>query len=114
MPGPQEQENVNQGNILFANMKQQVDNMITQCQQTNTIMLEHMQNAVVITHDQNTKANDLWYLRASDSARLAREMEVGESVANRLIGMVGKLPDPDYLLAIAKLAEILKTSQATS
>lgn len=107
--------------FLFANLKQQLDNMIAICHQTNEEYLTHAknmnsvshqaaQNAITAANQANLNGNFVGLARMIDEIRLAREMEVGESLANRLLAEVAKLGTTDYLtfwqMALSYLAEI--------
>lgn len=111
-------DTLNQDNILFANLKQMMDNMIqvsnqqnqnlvTQCQQANAIVLQHTQNAVTSSDQLNKILLEQLRLGWGDNARLARELEPAEAIANRLMAEVYKLPTADYILAIKALADII-------
>ena len=113
MPEPQEQGTVNQANVLFTNLNQQVENLITTCNQANQITLQHMQNSITTTEQSNKMLLEQMRLGWGDCAKSSREIDVSEATANRVLGQLTKLPDADYLLGMKSIIDFLITSQPT-
>lgn len=96
---------------LMQNMQTGMANLTNQAQVQNNIINQHLQNSVTAA-DQINKVTITHLSRVmSDDARLAREVEVAESVANAIIGTVAKEGTVDYVAFLAAVIEALRTTR---